>query len=116
LGNLLLSAAKIREWKFSVAKSASINQNEVWNRKGRQMEKNLIDLVAKILEGVTYIVFGGLILATFFCIFAPWVLGITKLQHNLETLCKNCEDTNRLLASIDDHLKKLNQPKEPDKT
>jgi hypothetical protein len=41
----------------------------------RGMEKNLIDLVAKILEGVTYIVFGGLILVTFFCVFGPWVMG-----------------------------------------
>ncbi len=32
------------------------------------MDKNLIDLVAKILNGVTYIVFGGLLMAVFFSI------------------------------------------------
>jgi hypothetical protein len=80
--------------------------------KGLRMEKNLIDLVAKILEGVTCIVFGGLILAVFFCIFAPWVMGITKIQRHLETLEKQTEDANRLLTSIDDQLKKSGQNKE----
>jgi hypothetical protein len=73
------------------------------------MEKNLIDLVAKILEGVTYIVFGGLLLVTFFCIFRPWVMGIAKIQHHLTSLEKKSEDTNRLLTSIDEQLKKLNE-------
>lgn len=73
------------------------------------MEKNLIDLVAKILTAVTYIVFGGLLMAVFFSVFAPWVLGITKLQHNLEMLEKKTEETNRLLASIKDLLKKTDQ-------
>jgi hypothetical protein len=38
------------------------------------MDKNLIALFAKILEGVKYIVFGGLLLKIFCCIFASWVL------------------------------------------
>jgi hypothetical protein len=80
------------------------------------MEKNLIDLVAKILDGVIYIVFGGLVLTIFFCIFAPWVMGVTKIHQHLASLEKKGEDTNRLLSSIDEQLKKLNQDKKNDDT
>jgi hypothetical protein len=44
------------------------------------------------------------------------VLGVTKMQHHLSTLEKQNEDTNRLLTSIEEELKKINQNKDSSKS
>jgi hypothetical protein len=75
------------------------------------MDKNLIDLIARILDVVTYMLFGGLVAITFFYVFAPWILGLPRMQHHLKKLEEQSENTNRLLTSIEEQLKKLNENK-----
>jgi hypothetical protein len=71
------------------------------------MDYNLVDLVAKILQVTTYMSFGGLLAMAFFFVFSPHILGISRMQQQLNNIEKASRDTNRLLASIDVQLKIL---------
>jgi hypothetical protein len=77
------------------------------------MDYNLVDLVAKILQVITYMSLGGLVSMSFFFIFAPSLLGINRIQASLRILEQQNRDTNRLLASIDNQLKSLMKRDEP---
>jgi len=64
------------------------------------MDAGMLELVEKILHGVSFIAIGGTLALIFFFVFAPSILGS-------KTIHKQLDDVRRQTEQIDEHLKQI---------
>jgi hypothetical protein len=64
------------------------------------MDANMLELVEKIMYGVSFIAIGGTLALVFFCIFAPSIFGSRVIHRQLETLQRQIELVNQQLKQI----------------
>lgn len=70
------------------------------------MDAGMLELVEKILHGVSFIAIGGTLALIFFFVFAPSILGSKTIHKQLENIQQQAGQINNQLKEIAQHLEK----------